>query len=370
MQTGDRPMSTPPEDEASAGTSPPERPKVTAVIPTHAARGTLVSTLASVLAQEGVDMSVIIIDDGFSEENGRFLAALDDPRVTVLHATGGASQSRNCGALHATTEFVAFVDDDDVWAPTKIAEQIAAIRAEPGARWCYCGSVSFVERHRAGEEPSLELVHHQPAPDPDTVTTELFRGNCIPGGGSSTVCDRILLLQIGGFSPMVPGSEDWEMWMRLAAAAPAASVDRPLVGYRVWESQSASVSSNAAKMERSWRRVVNLHASEAARSGVSADRAGYQAYLAQVAARNGNRWEAATRNARAALGIPRRLLWVLPTLIAPRASGRFAARRAARKIPASWRAEVGGWLSQAVLEPAASQSAPGHPLAPADPLEP
>ena len=316
--------------------------RVSVVVPVHADRGTLPATLASVLAQEHVDVEVLVVDDGFSEELGRYLASLTDPRIRVLHETGGLSSSRNHGAEHATNELVAFVDDDDLWAPTKLAEQIAALRADPAARWCYCGAVSFIQID------GLPLVHHQPAPDPRAIRTTLLRGSAIPGGGSSVLCERALVFEVGRFRVM-PAAEDWDMWIRCSASAPAASVDRPLVAYRIWEQRRASMSSDARVMERSWQGVADLHAAEAADAGVHADRAAFQAYLAHIAARNGSAWEAASRNARAALaGQPKRLTWVVPTLVAPRACARLAMRRSAREIPPSWSSEIRTWLPEAL----------------------
>ncbi len=315
---------------------------VSVVVPVHADRGTLPATLASVLAQERVDVEVLVVDDGFSEDLGRYLASITDPRIRLLHQTGGLSRSRNHGAEQATNELVAFVDDDDLWAPTKLAEQVAALRADPAARWCYCGAVSFIQTD------GLPLVHHQPAPDPRSIRTTLLRGSAIPGGGSSVLCERALVLEVGGFTVM-PAAEDWDMWIRCSAAAPAASVDRPLVAYRIWEARRASMSSNVEIMERSWQGVADLHAAEAAAAGVRADRAGSQAYLAHVAARNGSAREAASHNVRAALaGQPKRLLWVVPTLVAPRASARLAMRRSASAIPPTWSSEIRSWLPQAL----------------------
>ena len=247
-------------------TSGAELPAVSVVIPVHADRGTLPATLASVLAQELVAVEVLIVDDGFSAELGRYLAGLEDRRIHVLHQTGGLSRSRNHGAELATSGLVAFVDDDDLWAPTKLIEQIRALRASPGARWCYCGSVSFTD------DGAVSLVHHQRAPDPESIDATLLRGSGIPGGGSSVLCERSLLVEAGEFRVMA-AAEDWDMWLRLARTARAARVDRPLVAYRIWEDKRASMSSHAKLMERAWRDVVEMHASEAASAGVHADRA-------------------------------------------------------------------------------------------------
>src|SRR5918994_6933731 len=96
-------------------------PRVSVVIPTRNRRELLLRTLASVLAQENVDIAVVVVDEASSDGTGDALTSLAEPRVSVVrHATPlGVAAARNAGLEHVDTDWVAFVDDDDVWAPDK-----------------------------------------------------------------------------------------------------------------------------------------------------------------------------------------------------------------------------------------------------------
>lgn len=68
----------------------------------------------------------------------------------------------------------------------------------------------------------------------------MSQDNIIPGGGSSVLVARELVLTVGGFHDDVPGCEDWDLWVRLARTSPLAYLDRPLAAWRIWEGQGSS----------------------------------------------------------------------------------------------------------------------------------
>jgi glycosyltransferase involved in cell wall biosynthesis len=118
-------------------------PEVTVVIPTHNRAHVMQATLRSVLRQRDVDVRVVVVDDGSSDETPEVLGAIRDERVRWHRneRAGGVSNARNIGLGMVATPWVAFSDDDDLWAPDKLARQLASLRAEPGAGWSCVGSV-------------------------------------------------------------------------------------------------------------------------------------------------------------------------------------------------------------------------------------
>src|SRR4030095_8630203 len=113
---------------------------VSVVVPTRN-RSTLLSmTLRSVLRQQQVELEVIVIDEASTDDTAAMLATLGDPRVRVIHHDRplGVSAARNRGAAEAHGEWLAFVDDDDLWAPDKLARQIQAAETA-GRDWAYGG---------------------------------------------------------------------------------------------------------------------------------------------------------------------------------------------------------------------------------------
>jgi glycosyltransferase involved in cell wall biosynthesis len=202
-------------------------PTVTAVIPTHDRLGLLLRTLESVRGQAGVETAVVVVDDGGSDGTTEALRELDLPGVRVLrHETSkGVSAARNAGLALVTTPFTAFVDDDDLWAPTKTAEQLAAIGTTAGARWS-CAGALHVDR-------ALDVTTYQAPPPSGRVDDALLVMNVVPGGGSGLLVETALAREVGGFDETISILADWDFDLRLALASPVASVDRPLVGYFV-----------------------------------------------------------------------------------------------------------------------------------------
>jgi glycosyltransferase involved in cell wall biosynthesis len=196
------------------------------VIPTHNRSAFLALAVASVLRQQDVSIEVIVVDEASTDATAEVLAQASDARVRVIrHDTPrGVARARNHGWQSASGEWIAFIDDDDLWAPEKLASQLAAARAS-GRDWAYVGSINIDERGR--------ILSGQPPPPPELVVRYLHGYNAIPGGGSNVVARRTLLDAVGPFDARHYNTEDWDMWLRLARRGPPAWVPRPLLAYRV-----------------------------------------------------------------------------------------------------------------------------------------
>jgi glycosyltransferase involved in cell wall biosynthesis len=109
-----------------------DSPLVSVVIPAFNASNTLQQTLLSVSAQTYRNMEIIVVDDGSADHTA--LIARDfsqiDPRVRLIQkSNGGVASARNAGTQASAADFMAFIDADDLWHPTKIAKQIALLTA-------------------------------------------------------------------------------------------------------------------------------------------------------------------------------------------------------------------------------------------------
>ena len=206
---------------------------VSVIVPTHDRGSWLCQGLRSVLRQRDVDLEVIVVDDGSTDDSARrIVETLSDHRITLLRHEGpqGVSLARNHGAEEAGGEWLAFLDDDDLWAPTKLSRQLRAARAA-GCNWVYAGCVNV--------DPALKILGGGPPPRPEDVARSIFRSNVIPGGGSNVVMRREAYQQVGPFDRRLSNTEDWEMWIRLAKLGPPAWVAEPLIAYRIHPSQSS-----------------------------------------------------------------------------------------------------------------------------------
>jgi glycosyltransferase involved in cell wall biosynthesis len=192
-------------------------PEVTVVIPTHN-RWPRLSTLAlpRALAQVGVDHEVIVVDDGSSDQTAARLSEIDDHRLVIRRHDRplGVARARNTGIEAARGTWVAFLDDDDLWAPHKLRTQLDVARASD-ASFVY-GAVVVVDEDGA-------VAYEVPAPPPEDLPSLLAVRSSIPGGCSNVVVDAALLRRIGAFDERLSGPEDWDLWLRLARTGCAAA---------------------------------------------------------------------------------------------------------------------------------------------------
>jgi glycosyltransferase involved in cell wall biosynthesis len=202
-----------------------DAPAVTVVIPTHNRHRLLLRTLRSVSAQRDVDLRVVVVDDGGSDGSTEAVLRLgrDDVSVVRHNEARGVSAARNSGLSAVETPWVAFVDDDDLWAPQKLSAQLAALHEQPDAGWCSAGAVRI--------DSSLRVVSHHPAPGPGDVSGQLLMRNTVPGGGSGVLVSAALAREVNGFDEKISIVADWDFYLRLSLRSPAAAANRPLVGH-------------------------------------------------------------------------------------------------------------------------------------------
>ncbi|MDK3256763.1 glycosyltransferase family 2 protein [Blastococcus capsensis] len=300
-------------DSTSSGTD--AVPSVSVVIPTKNRRMLLRTSLAGVLAQRDVDLEVVVVDDGSTDGTADALTAMGDPRVRVLRhpASQGVVAARNRGLAASTGDWVAFCDDDDLWAPDKLVQQLAAA-ARSGRAWAVGGAVGF-------ESDGAVLYATTPAPD-DELAAQLPWRNAVPGGCSNVVARRRLLEEAGGFDPRFRVLADWELWIRLARHGAPASLPAAVVGYRM---HGSNMSTSSEGVLEELRLVETLSAD--LRDGRRLDPGWFHYWMATSMLRGGDSRGAAGAFWRAAsLRRPAPLLRALVSLTVP-VRGRALARR-------------------------------------------
>lgn len=255
--------------------------RVGVVIPTRDRCELLRATLGSALAQVGVDLEVVVVDEASDDGTAEMLRGLRDDRVRVIRhdRPRGVAAARNVGRRATTAPWIALLDDDDLWAPDKLACQLAAAD-EAGTAWVYGGAV---ELGRDGQ------VHGPPVPpEPEALVASLRRCNGVPAGSSNVVARADLLERVGGADERLRHLADWDLWLRLAATGPPAVVRAPLVAYRQHAGQATL---DTAGMAEEARILAERH-------GI--DRAVIHRWAAWSHLRAGRRW-AAVRSCLAAV---------------------------------------------------------------------
>src|SRR5258708_2486713 len=132
-------------------------PLVSVVIPTHNRPEMLAEAITSVRAQTFTDYEIIVVSNGESDDMrraSRKVATAHDGRYFALHQ-GNVSGARNFGVEHAKGEWIAFLDDDDLWLPNKLERQVAeAQRTGADMIACYCAQF-FPDGQEILERPHI-----------------------------------------------------------------------------------------------------------------------------------------------------------------------------------------------------------------------
>jgi glycosyltransferase involved in cell wall biosynthesis len=193
--------------------------RVSVVIPCYNGERFLAESLASVLAQTYRDLEVIAVDDGSADRSKEVVLSFKDERVHLLEhdRNRGISATRNTGVRHARGEFVAFLDQDDLWYPEKLAKQVPILDA-PNS-----DDVALVYTDRdilAGGKRYLNPYHRKhPVPRHDASTREVLtaflRWNFVPL--ISVLLRRRCFDEAGMFNESIrSGVDDFELCVRLA----------------------------------------------------------------------------------------------------------------------------------------------------------
>jgi glycosyltransferase involved in cell wall biosynthesis len=222
---------------------------VSVVVPTHDHRDHVLAALDSVFAQTFTDREVVVVDDGSTDDTSRLLAPLaGDGRIRCLtQPHRGQAAARNRGIAAARGEFTAMLDDDDLWPPDKLAWQVAALDTAPEAGMVFGFCRSF------GEGP------HFTYPEADTPSGRvrdafLVRNRIISPG--QVLFRTATLRALDGFDESLWGTDDWDLYVRLAARAPCLYVHRLALHYR---RHPGAASRDWPRLYRNARRVLRRH---------------------------------------------------------------------------------------------------------------
>jgi glycosyltransferase involved in cell wall biosynthesis len=305
-------------------------PDVSVAIPTHNRSGLLKTTLRSVLRQRDVNIEVIVVDDGSTDDTREVMAALDDARVRVVghEIPQGVSAARNRGIAEATGEWIAFIDDDDLWAPDKLSRQLEAAR-KTNRNWAYAGAVKIDAKER--------IVGGTPPPAPELLMTRLPHWNLMPGGCSNVIASATAVEASGAFDRDLVNLADWDLWIRLSEGGPPACVHAPLVGYRFHTGNS----SNDTALILSEAKLIGQ------RYGTTVDLAALHHYVAWVCMRSGRTLRATRHFAQVALhGESRKAVADLWSIVQGRIARQFS--RPHHALPdthSDWRARGEAWVA-------------------------
>ncbi|MDJ0508850.1 MAG: glycosyltransferase family A protein [Crocosphaera sp.] len=221
--------------------------KVSIVIPAYNAMRYLPETLDNVLQQTYEAFEVIIINDGSTDNIKEWFTSILDNRVRLISQQNkGLAGARNTGIENAKGDYIAFLDADDLWEPTKIEKQVKLLDNNPKVGLIYTG-VAIIDSDgiRTGRIFQEDFEGY--------IWKELTQKNFV-GCGSVAMVRKECFEQVSNFDQNL-GSfvEDWDMWLRIAVEYPFKVIKEPLVYYR---QHPNSASKKWDAMEKSFEIVI------------------------------------------------------------------------------------------------------------------
>ncbi len=187
-------------------------PKVSVIIPAYNGAKYIKKTLSSVFNQTFKDFEVIAIDDGSQDQTKKILKNYGKKIRYIYQENKGTAAARNTGIKAAKGEYIAFLDQDDLWLPQKLEEQVKILDKKPKVGLVFCGSFLLNEGRLVGFfHARLSITSAIPAKD---IFNQLIEENFIPT--LTVLLRKEAFDKLGLLREDLVGTDDHEMWLRVA----------------------------------------------------------------------------------------------------------------------------------------------------------
>lgn len=211
-------------------------PTISVVIPTYNRQGSILNCIRSVQEQSVAVTEIIVVDDCSDDGTISVVRTVDDPRIRLVCLThrSGAQSARNAGIREARGKWIAFLDSDDEWLPTKIERQLEVVNRVGNNPFVVVHTDCWIS-HRAGQECTLWNI---PAVEGD----EAYQRLLAVGGPlfQAMLTSRIALEEIGLLDEAVPSFQEWDTAIRLAKICRFYHVKEPLFIYHRYGNDTIS----------------------------------------------------------------------------------------------------------------------------------
>jgi len=227
-------------------------PKISVIIPTKNRAHYVSSAVQSVLGQTFGDFEVLIVDGASTDNTREVVSKFHDERIRYIRERKdrGASASRNTGISQSRGKFIAFLDDDDLWVPSKLSKQLNLFDKNPciGAVSAGAWIINENDETIGFRIPSLR----------GNIFPKILSKNHV-GNCSMVLVRKECFEKSGLFDENLEASEDYDLWVRLTKHYEFDYVNEPLVLYRVHEKR---ISTNPYKALRAKKLLIKKHSKE------------------------------------------------------------------------------------------------------------
>ena len=223
-------------------------PLVSVIMNVRNGASTLRQSLDSVMAQTFADWEAIVWDDRSTDASANIVAQYSDPRIRYFLSPEDTSlgKARDAAIRQAQGEWLAFLDQDDLWMPRKLEMQMGLANQKTGL--IYGRTVRF---YPSGMERDYDQTHEfAPLPEGDIFAQLFTKGNFI--AMSSAVFRRSAIDEIGGISASIAIVPDYYLSATVARRHPVRAVQDVVCRYRMHDANMSRLSAIAMHQEQLW----------------------------------------------------------------------------------------------------------------------
>ena len=231
-------------------------PSISVVVPVFNGEQTIKETLESVLKQTFTNFELIVINDGSQDKTLEVISSIKDNRLQVYsYPNASLAASRNRGITRATSEYIAFIDADDIWTSDKLEAQFNALQANPDAAVAYSWT-DYIDEHsqflRRGSHIAIN----------GDILPQLLVMDFLENG-SNPLIRKQAFIEVGNFDESLTAAEDWDMLLRLARRYHFVAVPSPQILYRI---SANSMSAKVLQQEAETLKVIECAFNQAPES--------------------------------------------------------------------------------------------------------
>ncbi|MGA1875461.1 MAG: glycosyltransferase family 2 protein [bacterium] len=196
-------------------------PAVSVILTTYNRSSFLAEALESILGQDYKDFELIVVDDRSTDTTIQVIRPYLHRLTYTSHTSNrGVSAARNTGLIHASGQFICFLDSDDLWKKKKLSSQIRFLETHPGYQICYTNEIWL----RNGQWLNQGLKHKKFS----GYIFEKLLPLCIISP-SSVMISRQVFAQTGYFDESFPACEDYDLWLRIGCRFPIGYLEDRLI---------------------------------------------------------------------------------------------------------------------------------------------
>ena len=175
------------------------------IIPTFNRLESTQKAILSVLDQTFPAEEIIVIDDGSTDDSSQILSQQYPNLKWIFQENHGVSHARNQGVENASGNWIAFLDSDDTWAPTKLEKQVEFLQSRSDLSLCHTDE-NWIRNQNPVKPPA-----YLNKSDVGIFSKSLIRCIICP---SSVVMQKSVFIELGKFREDLPVCEDYDLWLR------------------------------------------------------------------------------------------------------------------------------------------------------------